>query len=253
METFFYPMAVVLFLIAVYAAQKKESWSWLNVIALAASLMLLTYSYTIGRLLGPLLAGGLILFATSQPRIISLVKTWALFALTLIPLLIFRSKNPEALTQRFYLISYIKPDTPLSEIIPKFFHRYLEDLSLISLLFDGDGNPRHHVYGSLGAFLIGAYQEILGDLHNLFGDTNTVHVDLTSAGEVVIEAMVKGDTVREVLDYVEFEPSDLITRLQTAVETAVRENRLSHQEAGRFLKFYEEALNGYTYLEEPGD
>ena len=55
------------------------------------------------------------------------------------------------------------------------------------------------------------------------------------------------------LDYVEFEPSDLITRLQTAVENAVRENRLTHQEAGRFLKFYEEALNGYTYLEEPGD
>src|SRR6187455_2319439 len=77
----------------------------------------------------------------------------------------------------------------------------------------------------LAAFLIGAYQEILGDLHNLFGDTNTVHVDLTSTGEVVIEAMVKGDTVREVLDYVEFEPSDLITRLQTAVEVAVRENR----------------------------
>lgn len=111
-----------------------------------------------------------------------------------------------------------------------------------------DGQPYY-----LAAFLIGAYQEILGDLHNLFGDTNTVHVDLTPSGEVVIEAMVKGDTVREVLDYVEFEPSDLITRLQTAVEVAVRENRLSHQEAGRFLKFYEEALNGYTYLEEPGD
>jgi arginine decarboxylase len=63
----------------------------------------------------------------------------------------------------------------------------------------------------------------------------------------------KGDTVREVLDYVEFEPSDLITRLQTAVENAVRENRLNHQEAGRFLKFYEDGLNGYTYLEEPGD
>jgi arginine decarboxylase len=105
----------------------------------------------------------------------------------------------------------------------------------------------------LAAFLIGAYQEILGDLHNLFGDTNTVHVDLTPQGEVVIEAMIKGDTVREVLDYVEFEPSDLITRLQTAVETAVRESRLTHQEAGRFLKFYEDALNGYTYLEEPGE
>src|SRR5206468_6970066 len=111
-----------------------------------------------------------------------------------------------------------------------------------------DGQPYY-----LAAFLIGAYQEILGDLHNLFGDTNTVHVDMTATGEVVIEAMVKGDTVREVLDYVEFEPSDLITRLQPAVENAVRENRLGHQEAGRFLKFYEDALNGYTYLEEPGD
>jgi hypothetical protein len=157
METFFYPMAVVIFLLALFAAQKQESWSWLNVIALAASLMLLTYSYTIGRLLGPLLAGGLILFATSQPRIISIVKTWAVFAFTLIPLLIFRSRNPEALTQRFYLISYIKQDTPWSEIIPKFIHRYLEDLSLLSLLFDGDGNPRHHIYGALGAFLIGAF------------------------------------------------------------------------------------------------
>ncbi len=111
-----------------------------------------------------------------------------------------------------------------------------------------DGQPYY-----LAAFLIGAYQEILGDLHNLFGDTNTVHVDMTPTGEVVLEAIIKGDTVREVLDYVEFEPSDLTTRLQTAVETAVRENRLSHQEAGRFLKFYEDSLNGYTYLEEPGD
>ncbi len=111
-----------------------------------------------------------------------------------------------------------------------------------------DGQPYY-----LAAFLIGAYQEILGDLHNLFGDTNTVHVDLTPAGEVVIEAIVKGDTVREVLDYVEFEPSDLTELLQSAVEKAVREGRLTHQEAGRFLKFYEDGLNGYTYLEEPGD
>jgi arginine decarboxylase len=111
-----------------------------------------------------------------------------------------------------------------------------------------DGQPYY-----LSAFLIGAYQEILGDLHNLFGDTNTVHIDQTPSGEVVIESIIKGDTVREVLDYVEFEPSDLITRLQTAVENAVREGRMNHQEAGRFLKFYEDGLNGYTYLEEPGD
>jgi arginine decarboxylase len=116
---------------------------------------------------------------------------------------------------------------------------------------------RLHTYNHepyyLGAFLIGAYQEILGDLHNLFGDTNTVHVDLTDTGEVIIESLIKGDTVREVLDYVEFEPSELLTRLQTAVETAIRENRITHQEAGRFLKFYEDGLNGYTYLEEGSD
>ena len=105
----------------------------------------------------------------------------------------------------------------------------------------------------LGAFLIGAYQEILGDLHNLFGDTNTVHIDMTDSGEVVIDTLIKGDTVREVLDYVEFEPSELLTRLQSAVEIAVRENRISHQEAGRFLRFYEDSLNGYTYLEEVAD
>jgi hypothetical protein len=65
------------------------------------------------------------------------------------------------MTQRFYLISYIKPDSPWKEIIPKFIRRYLEDLSLISLLFDGDGNPRHHTQGSLGSFLIGAFILVL--------------------------------------------------------------------------------------------
>src|SRR5205085_12296799 len=64
------------------------------------------------------------------------------------------SRQPQALTQRFYLISYIKPDSPWREIIPIFIRRYFEDLSLISLLFDGDGNPRHHTPGSLGSFLI---------------------------------------------------------------------------------------------------
>src|SRR5256714_5520173 len=87
METFFYPMAVVLFLLALHSAQKKQAWSWTNVIALAAALMLLTYSYTIGRLLGPMLAGGLILFSPSQTRIVSIIKTWVGFSGVLIPLL----------------------------------------------------------------------------------------------------------------------------------------------------------------------
>ena len=107
-----------------------------------------------------------------------------------------------------------------------------------------DGSPYY-----MGAFLIGAYQEILGDLHNLFGDTNAVHVSLDEKGEVVLEAVIKGDTVREVLDYVEFEPESLIRQLRDAVEVAVREGRIDYETAGRFARFYEEGLQGYTYLE----
>jgi arginine decarboxylase len=103
----------------------------------------------------------------------------------------------------------------------------------------------------LGAFLIGAYQEILGDLHNLFGDTNAVHVSTDERGEAVVDAVIKGDTVGEVLDYVEFEPDELAKQLRTAIEQAVREGRISDAQAGRFLRFYEEGLDGYTYLEEP--
>ncbi len=103
----------------------------------------------------------------------------------------------------------------------------------------------------LGAFLIGAYQEILGDLHNLFGDTHAVHVELHDNNEAVLEAIIKGDTVSEVLQYVQFKDRELIDRLQQAVEVAVREGRIDNQQAGRFVKFYEEGLHGYTYLEEP--
>ena len=103
----------------------------------------------------------------------------------------------------------------------------------------------------LGAFLIGAYQEILGDLHNLFGDTNAVHVSTDAKGEVVLDAVIKGDTVREVLDYVEFDPNQLVQKLRESIEQAVREGRICDQQAGQFLRFYEEGLGGYTYLEEP--
>jgi hypothetical protein len=154
METFFYPASLVLFLLALYAAQKKTDWSWLNIVAITGTLMLVTYTYTIGRLLGPLLAAGLVVFITSQTRLVSVIKTWGAYSIALVPLFVFKSHNPHALTQRFYLISYIKPDSPWREIAPKFIRRYFEDLSLISLLFDGDGNPRHHTTGSLGSFLI---------------------------------------------------------------------------------------------------
>jgi arginine decarboxylase len=110
--------------------------------------------------------------------------------------------------------------------------------------FDGS----HYV---LGAFLLGAYQEILGDLHNLFGDTNAVHVNLTDEGEIQLETIIKGDPVTQVLEYVQYKDRDLISRLQSAVETAVRQGRIDHQQAGAFVRFYEDGLRGYTYLEEP--
>ena len=105
----------------------------------------------------------------------------------------------------------------------------------------------------LGVFLLGAYQEILGDLHNLFGDTNAVHVSLDDKGDVVLDAVIKGDTVREVLNYVEFDANQLVQRLRQSIERAVREGRIGDGQAGRFLKFYEEGLGGYTYLEESSE
>jgi arginine decarboxylase len=113
--------------------------------------------------------------------------------------------------------------------------------------------PLHAMNGSpycLGVFLIGAYQEILGDLHNLLGDTHAVHVSLDSNNAVVLDAVIKGDTVREVLDYVEFDTATLMSKLRLDVESAVRAGRLDVEACGRLLRFYEEGLNGYTYLED---
>jgi arginine decarboxylase len=101
----------------------------------------------------------------------------------------------------------------------------------------------------LGVFLIGAYQEILGDLHNLFGDTHAVHVSLDDNGHACLDALIKGDTVREVLDYVEFDAESLLGKLRTDVETAVRQGKVDYEGAGRLLRFYEDGLHGYTYLE----
>jgi arginine decarboxylase len=101
----------------------------------------------------------------------------------------------------------------------------------------------------LGVFLVGAYQEILGDLHNLFGDTHAVHVSMDEHGGARLDALIKGDTVREVLDYVEFDAETLLGKLRTDVETAVRAGRVDYEGAGRLLRFYEDGLHGYTYLE----
>jgi arginine decarboxylase len=102
----------------------------------------------------------------------------------------------------------------------------------------------------LGTFLVGAYQEILGDLHNLFGDTNAVHVSLDGNGGIILDTVIKGDTVREVLDYVQFNSETLLAQFRCDIEAALREGKIGYEESGRLLRFYEDGLHGYTYLEE---
>jgi arginine decarboxylase len=97
----------------------------------------------------------------------------------------------------------------------------------------------------LGIFLTGAYQEILGDLHNLFGDTNAVHVRLNDQGYEITD-LVHGDTVTEVLNYVQFHASDLLATFRRKVNGA---KDLSRQEANSFIADYVAGLEGYTYLE----
>lgn len=99
----------------------------------------------------------------------------------------------------------------------------------------------------LAVFMVGAYQEILGDLHNLFGDTHAVHVDVKD-GIAKVRSIVKGDTVQEVLHYVQYEDRELVDKLQDAVEDAVQAGRINNQQAGETVAFYERALGNYTYL-----
>lgn len=98
----------------------------------------------------------------------------------------------------------------------------------------------------LGIFLTGAYQEILGDLHNLFGDTNAVHVLLTEDGKYEINDLVEGDTVTEVLNYVQFGAAQLLATFRRKVNAA---KGLSREEANAFIADYVAGLEGYTYLE----
>jgi arginine decarboxylase len=101
----------------------------------------------------------------------------------------------------------------------------------------------------LAAFLVGAYQETLGDLHNLFGDTHVVHIRLHDEGGWWIEEIVKGDTAGKVLSYMQYDVDRLFPQFARDCERAVRENRLTLAESQALRRFYESELNGYTYLE----
>jgi arginine decarboxylase len=105
----------------------------------------------------------------------------------------------------------------------------------------------------LGIFLVGAYQEILGDLHNLLGDTHAVQVSLAPGGGYLIDRVVEGDTVTEVLNYVAYNKDDLIVRMRNLTENALRTGRITLDDSRQILRVYEAGLAGYTYLEREVD
>jgi len=106
--------------------------------------------------------------------------------------------------------------------------------------------PKEPYY--IGVFLVGAYQEILGDLHNLFGDTNAVHVSVDSKG-YSIDQIIDGETVAEVLEYVQYNPKKLVRTVETWVTSSVKSGIITTEEGREFLSNYRSGLYGYTYLE----
>ena len=157
LEQQFVPMALALFLLALHHVQAKESWRWRDAAMLAATLAVVTYSYTSAWVLGPLLALALIFFATTRQRWAGLIKTGLLYGLTLVPLFLFDRSHPGLLAKRLNDISYIKPGVAWSDIAAQFVKRFLEDQSLSGLLVTGDVYPRHHVPGSGGALFFATF------------------------------------------------------------------------------------------------
>ena len=111
--------------------------------------------------------------------------------------------------------------------------------------------PLHPWNGSpyfLGVFLVGAYQEILGGMHNLFGDTDAVHVRLGDDGDYEVEHLVDGDNVNEVLSYVQYDLRSLSERVRRTIEASLRAGRISLQESALLRRRYDQGLADYTYL-----
>ena len=107
---------------------------------------------------------------------------------------------------------------------------------------------RHGEKYYIGVFLVGAYQEILGNMHNLFGDTNAVHISVSPDG-YTIDKTIDGETVADVLEYVQYDPKRLVRRLESWVSKAIAEGKITIEEGKEFISTYRAGLYGYTYLE----
>jgi hypothetical protein len=148
---------VVVFLLADYRIQSKETWSWRDIAMVAGSLALVTYGYFSGRALAPLYALGLLFFATTKHRFLGVLKIWLAYAVTLVPLILFNRSHPGVVTKRLYEVSYITSGKLWKEIAFEFVRCYLQDQSLTPLLLTGDGHWQHHVEGSGGAIFLATF------------------------------------------------------------------------------------------------
>jgi 4-amino-4-deoxy-L-arabinose transferase-like glycosyltransferase len=153
-EVAVYPVLVALFLIAVWNAHERPRWNWRDALTLAVTLALLTYSYSIGRLLAPLLGLGLGLFVTRE-RWPGIAKTWLLYALLCVPLVLFHRQNPEALTGRFKGLTYLSHEASVLTNVEAFASHYLVNVNPWRWLFIGENNVRDHLEGT-GALLFAA-------------------------------------------------------------------------------------------------
>ncbi len=135
-----YPLAVALFLLATRRAARKEAWGLVDSSLVAAALAVVTYTYSTGRLTGPLLALGLALLVTKRARVPSLLTTWLLYAVALVPAFVYRARNPEALTKRFSYLTYATPESGWAEDAWEFVKHFVGNLNPWRLLVTGDPN-----------------------------------------------------------------------------------------------------------------
>jgi 4-amino-4-deoxy-L-arabinose transferase-like glycosyltransferase len=136
-EVALYPLVVTLFLLAVARVAEKNRWKWIDALWIGLTLGLLTYTYSIGRLLAPLLAIGLVIFA-KRSGILSVARAWLIYAATLAPLFIFRWRHPGALEARFTLLTYLTPQLGFGPSVSAFVGHYLNNINPLRMVVSGD-------------------------------------------------------------------------------------------------------------------
>ncbi|MBP7475167.1 MAG: hypothetical protein KBF83_07180 [Pyrinomonadaceae bacterium] len=158
-----YPFMLALLLIAVFRVAEKERWSLLDSGLIGSALALCTYTYAIGRLFGPILALGLLMFAFTLRRFKGVAVTWVFYGISLIPLLVFHINTPGALAGRLNItVGYMSPDKGYGQIFSEFIGHYIANVNVYQMLFTGDLNYRHHVPGTAAILVVPLLLSLVG-------------------------------------------------------------------------------------------